>query len=200
MDARPGASAGEHAHGGPLGRPDRDGDGDGDREHKGGDRNRDGGPGGGERHDRHHFRGMWDDLHDGFRSPNTNKDELKKKLEEWRAARDDRRKEHRARLMSRHGSALGKPEVSAELRVHAQRMARLARMEEIAGTEKTGDDRQKLLDKIDKLRKQENDRHERAMDRLTAGGAAPTPSGIASAPAAAASAPPAPAASAGGTK
>ena len=197
MDARPGASSGDHARGGPFGRPDRDDDGDSDRA---GDRKRDGGPGEGDRRGRRHFRAMWDDLRDGFRSPNPNKDELKKKLEEWRAARDDRRKDHRARLMSRYGNALGKPDVNSELRRHGERLARLARMEEVVGTEKTGDERQKLLDRIDKLRKYENDRHQRAMERLTSGSAAPTPSGIASAPAAAASAPAAPAASAGGAK
>lgn len=207
MDARPGPS-GEHEHGGPPGASsapghrghDHDGDGD-DERGRGRDRDRDGGPpGDGERGGRRHFRGMWNDLHEGFRSGKPNKDELKKKLDEWHAARDERRKDHREHLISRWGKALHKPDVTSELRRHSERMARLARMEEIVGTEKTGAERQKLLDRIDKLRNNENERHQKAMERLSSASGAPAPSGVASAPAAAASAPAAPAPSAGGAQ
>jgi hypothetical protein len=97
-------------------------------------------------------------------------------------------------LITRWGSSLSKPSATEELQLHARRLARLQRMEELVATERKGDERSKLLDKIDKLREHENQRHERAMQRLASGQAAPA----ASAAAAASAAPvPSPAASGG---
>lgn len=190
-------------HGGPPGRarpgerPRHPGP---DREH-GPDRDGGGPPG---RAGGRHFRAMQDDLRERFRAEKPDKEELKKKIAEWHEARDDRRRDHRARLMSRWGKTLAKADVNDELRLHARRTARLARMEEVAATEKAGDARAKLLERIEKLRKAEDERHKRAMERL-ASGAAPVASGAAAGsaapatPPAAPSAAPTPAASAGGT-
>lgn len=102
---------------------------------------------------------------------------MKERLDKWKAAREERRQDRQKWLLSRWGQQARKPDVLSELRVHAQRLARLSRLEELAGTERTGEARQRLLERIDKLRERENQRHDRAMQRLTQAG--PTPSAAA---------------------
>lgn len=103
--------------------------------------------------------------------------DVKERLDKWKAAREERRQDRQKWLLSRWGQQARKPDVLSELRVHAQRLARLSRLEELAGTERTGEARQRLLERIDKLRERENQRHDRAMQRLTQAG--PTPSAAA---------------------
>jgi len=139
-----------------------------------------------------HFRGMGAELRKKFREGKPNAAELKKSIEQWRAARDDRRRERQQALAARWGTALGQPNVANELTVHARRMAHLQRMEEVVAVEKTGAARQKLLDRVEKLRELENQRHERALSRLAsrdaAAGPSATPGASGAAPAAAGSA------------
>jgi len=123
-----------------------------------------------------HFRGLGAELRKKFREGKPNQAELKKSIEEWRAARDERRRERQQALAARWGSALGQPSVENELTLHARRMAHLQRMEEVIATEKTGAARQKLLDRVDKLRERENERHDNALKRLASRGAAAAPS------------------------
>lgn len=120
--------------------------------------------------------------------------------ERWRKhveSRLERRQEHKKRLIARWGQALRRPDAVAELRHHAERMARLRRLRFLAETEREGKDQEKLLARIDKLIELEQARHERAMQRHQTPPGAPSgaPSGVASA--AAAPTPPAPASSGG---
>jgi hypothetical protein len=126
---------------------------------------------------------LWRKLHE--RNPNL--PDLKERLAKWHASREERQREHRRSLFSRWGARAHQPSSVAELRLHAQREARLTRLEEVAGTERSGEERQRLLDKLDKLREREKERHERAMQRL----ALATPGASAAPSAAAPSAAPA---------
>jgi hypothetical protein len=178
-----GAPSGRH---GPFGPHDGDHDHDGPRgggpegRHEGPEGKHEGPDGkheGGSPEERWHH---WDaDLHAGFRDRHLKPEAVKQKIEEWRAARGERRREHVEAIRAHWGQALGRPEVVAELKRHALRMATLGRIEELAATERTGDARTRVLDRVEKLRTRENERHERAMQKLAAGGAAPGPSGSA---------------------
>jgi hypothetical protein len=119
-----------------------------------------------------------------IKSGNPHPDELKKQLEELKSLRDDRRYEQRAFIRRHWGRAMHKPDVREELERHARRLARLQRLEVVAATERTGDQRKKLIERIEKLRTQENERHEEVMKKLVPEGPTPEPSASA-APAAA---------------
>jgi len=68
-------------------------------------------------------------------------------------------------LKMRWGAMLRKPEVQAELRVHAERMARLRRMQELAEDHH----KEAILDRVFELMKREQGRHMRTMSRLRRG-------------------------------
>jgi hypothetical protein len=149
-----------------------------------------------ERHER--ANKLSSEIAEQLRKGNPHPDELKKQLEELKGLRDERRHEQRAFLRQHWGSAIHKPDVKDELERHARRMARLQRLEVLAATERTGDQRKKFIDRIEKMREQENKRHEEAMKKLVPEGAL-SPDGSASGtpPAPSAAATPAPAASGG---
>jgi hypothetical protein len=92
--------------------------------------------------------------------------ELKQKLSAFEALRSERRREQRARLHSRYGTAVTRPEVKSELEHHARRLARLQRMEVVAATEREGKAKQTLLDRIQNLRTLEETRHRKVMQEL----------------------------------
>jgi hypothetical protein len=139
----------------------------------------------------------WEELRERFRDKKAKPEELKKKFEEWHASRDERRREHQHGLMAHWGPAVAKPDVMAELKTHARRLAWISRMEEIAATEKSGDDRQHRLDRLEKMREHENKRHDRVMQQATTSAGAAASAAPASSVAPAAAPPPAPAASGG---
>jgi hypothetical protein len=103
---------------------------------------------------------------------------------------NERRKEHREGLKKRWGATLAHPACRDELRHHARREAFLSRALFLAQTEVAPKDKDKLVERIQKLVEKENERHARAMERLKS---AP-PGASAAAPAAAPTAAPAPAA------
>ncbi len=67
-------------------------------------------------------------------------------------------------IKKRWGDLHEKPAARNELRVHAWRMARLARMRELAENE----GKVKLVAKIDSLVEKERDRHDKKMDQIDA--------------------------------
>lgn len=139
------------------------------------------------------FRGGLRQLHEEMKGGKLTKDELKARLDKLRESAGQRGKEHRQELSKRWGSTLALPPAREELKLHARRMAFLDRALVLAEAETKNKD--KLTARISKLIDQENERHERAMERLKS--APPAPSG-ASAPSAAPAAAPPPAASAEG--
>lgn len=149
-----------------------------------------------------HSRMLSNQIAEQLRNGNPRPDELKKQLEEFKALQADRRADQRALLHRRWGQAVQKPDVKDELERHARRLARLQRLEVVVATERTGDQRKRLIERIERMRTQENTRHEEAMKKLVPEGAAPADASAVAAPAAPSAAPIAPVAPAasGGVK
>lgn len=123
------------------------------------------------------MRALLDDLKAG----KIKKGELKEHLGKLRGNVAERRAQHQSELKARWGAALAMPSARQELEHHARRMARLNRALLLAETEVTKD-KDKLVERIQKLIDKEQERHERAMARVKsmpstpAASAAPAPS------------------------
>jgi hypothetical protein len=94
------------------------------------------------------------------------KPELDKRIAEMRESKAERRKERREELRLRWGAALMHPAVREELRHHARREAFLSRALFLAQTQAAPKDKDKLIERIEKLIEKEDARHARAMERL----------------------------------
>jgi len=94
--------------------------------------------------------------------------EARMKLGEARKAlqdsREDRRKNARTALRAKWGDLADKPAVRAELRLHAQRMAKLRMMKNVADDA----DKKNLEERVDKMIDKEKARHQARMDALKA--------------------------------
>lgn len=94
--------------------------------------------------------------------------EARMKLGEARKAlkdsREERRTNARAALRAKWGPLADKPAVRAELRLHAQRMAKLRMMKNVADDA----DKKNLEERVDKLIDKEKARHDLRMDALKA--------------------------------
>jgi hypothetical protein len=128
------------------------------------------------------FRGALRELHDELKAGKIKKEDLKDKLAKLRDTAGERGKQHRQELNKRWGGALAQPSALEELKHHARRMAWLNRAMVVAETGAADKDRPKLTERISKLIDKENDRHERAMERLKSMPATP---GASAAPSAA---------------
>src|SRR6478752_4002952 len=95
-------------------------------------------------------------------------EELARKWAELAATRHERREQHRATLFRQLGARLNDPEVAAELKVHATRLAELSRIEFLAQNARQGAAREQLLARVAKLSARESERHRRRLARLTA--------------------------------
>jgi hypothetical protein len=102
----------------------------------------------------------------------------------WRAfseSRVERRERHRAALVRELGQRLSDPRVKDELKLHATRMAELARIQFLAENARQGANREQLLARVAKLSAREAARHQRRMAGLAAtaqsASAAPSSSG-----------------------
>jgi hypothetical protein len=101
----------------------------------------------------------------------------------WRAfgeSRLERRERHRAALVRELGPRLSDPRVKEELKLHATRVAELARIQFLAENARKGADREKLLARVAKLQARESARHQQRLARLAAAAApsaAPSSSG-----------------------
>ena len=113
-----------------------------------------------------HFMSAMAKLRERYKDGSLKKDELKKELEALRADRKERREQHRAALKERWGNSLAASAVLAELKHHERRMAHLNRMLLLAETERKGKAKDKLVERIEKLKSHENERHERKMSQL----------------------------------
>lgn len=100
--------------------------------------------------------------------------ELARRWAELSATREGRREKHRAELVREMGARLQDPAVRAELALHAQRVAELSRLEFLAKNARSGEQREKLLARIQKLLAREASRHQRSLRQLTP----PAPSGV----------------------
>ena len=88
--------------------------------------------------------------------------EARRRLKE---TREERRRTERTALQAKWGKELlAKPAVRAELRLHAQRMAKLRQMKNVADDA----DKKNLEERVDKLIEREKARHAARMDALKA--------------------------------
>jgi hypothetical protein len=105
-------------------------------------------------------------LREELRHGKLDKSEVDERLAALKENTNERCKAHREDLGKRWGSALGNAATREELRHHARRMAFLNRALLLAESEKAGKDKDKLVERIEKLIEKENARHERAMERF----------------------------------
>jgi hypothetical protein len=127
-----------------------------------------------------------------FRGGAVSKELLKERIAKMHQLRAERRKENREEVRRRWGAALMHPACREELRHHARREAFLTRALFLAQTEQVKN-KDALIARIEKLIDKENERHERAMERLKSTPIPPA-SASAAAPASAAPVPAAPSA------
>ena len=110
-------------------------------------------------------RGGFRKLGEDFRQGRVKKAELKERLAAMHESKKDRRRDHQKALESRWGATLAHPACREELRHHARREAFLGRALFLAQTEVTKD-KEKVVERIEKLIAKEEERHARAMERL----------------------------------
>jgi hypothetical protein len=109
-------------------------------------------------------------------------DELRRKWRLLAESRQERRERHRAALVRELGQRLSDPQIKAELKLHATRVAELSRLKFLADNARSGAARDKLLARIDKLSALEIQRHRKRLAKLTNALAAPSASGATRAP------------------
>jgi len=128
---------------------------------------------------RGHFRSAMAQLHADLKEGKIKPAEVKERLAKLRDDAKDRKKAHREAIKERWGDALAKPNALQELKHHARRMAFLNRALILAETERKAKDKDKLVERIEKLIEKENERHAKAMERIKSG--QPGPNAAASA-------------------
>jgi hypothetical protein len=111
-------------------------------------------------------------------------EELGRKWRALTATRHERRERHRAALVRELGQRLSDPQVKAELKLHATRIAELSRIQFLAENARRGVERERLLSRVAKLMARENERHRKRIAALSGVPAAPSASASAGAPAA----------------
>ena len=112
-----------------------------------------------------HGPGGFRKLGEDFGQGRVKKAELKERIAAMHESKTDRRRDHQKMLERRWGATLANPACREELRHHARREAFLGRALFVAQTEVTKD-KEKVLDRIEKLIAKEDERHARAMERL----------------------------------
>lgn len=103
------------------------------------------------------------------------REHLTRQWQKLAESRHERRERHRAALVRELGQRLSDPQIKAELKLHATRVAELSRLKFLADNARTGAQRDKLLSRIDTLSNRETQRHRARMAKLL--GARPMPSG-----------------------
>jgi hypothetical protein len=115
------------------------------------------------------------ELRDQLKAGKLKKADLEASLKKLQETNKERRDNHRAALKARWGEHLAKADTQNELSVHERRMAKLNRLLLLAQSERTGNDAEKLTERIEKLIDLENARHEKRMTQITSKAAVPAP-------------------------
>lgn len=92
--------------------------------------------------------------------------ELLQRWAELAATRHARRQKHREELQQELGELASDPDIAAELRLHAQRLSDLARVEFLAKNARSGPQRAQLLARTGRLLQREAERHRVKLARL----------------------------------
>jgi hypothetical protein len=113
------------------------------------------------------FRSEMRAIREGIKDGSIKKEELKSRLEKLRESQAERQKQHQQLVHQRWGSSLlATSQAKQELKDHARRSAMLDRALLLAQTETKLPDRNKVIERIEKLIEREDARHERAMTQM----------------------------------
>jgi hypothetical protein len=107
-----------------------------------------------------------------LRGPEVNEPVLREKVQEMRDNADEMRRERRRAAFARWGELAVDPKAKPELERHGRTLARIRRLQFLAATERKGEARSVLLERLARARDLERGRHERAMEALRSGSAA----------------------------
>jgi hypothetical protein len=121
---------------------------------------------------------------EALKDPESAATELPKKLQELNEHSDEIRRERRRTVHARWGATAIDARGKSELELHGRRMAQIRRMQFLAVTEREGEKRAQLLERLARLKDLERGRHERAMAVIATGKGAPSgaPSGASNRP------------------
>jgi hypothetical protein len=111
---------------------------------------------------------------DAVKDPDGKGAEIAAKMQDLREHSAEVRRERRRTLHARWGGTALEPKAKEELALHARRMAKIRRMQFLAVTERKGEKRTLLLERLARLKDLERGRHERAMQALV-GAQVPAP-------------------------
>jgi len=113
------------------------------------------------------FRSEMRALREGIKDGSVKKEDIKDRLEKLRESQDERKRRHQQLVHQRWGaSVLATSQAKDELREHARRSALLDRALLLAQTETKLADRNKVIERIEKLIEREDARHERTMTQM----------------------------------
>jgi hypothetical protein len=105
---------------------------------------------------------------DAVKDPDGKGAEIAAKMQDLREHSAEVRRERRRAAHARWGQAALGPKAKEELAAHGRTMAKIRRMQFLAMTERTGEKRTALLERLARLKDLERGRHERAMQALVA--------------------------------
>jgi hypothetical protein len=113
------------------------------------------------------FRSEMRAIREGIKDGSIKKEDIKSRLEKLRETQSERRKQHQQLVHQRWGSSLlATSQAKQELKEHARRSAMLDRALLLAQTETKLPDRNKVIERIEKLIEREDARHERVMTQM----------------------------------
>ncbi len=112
------------------------------------------------------YRSALQELRADLRAGKIKPAEVKDRLAKLKDDAKDRRKAHQGALKIKWGDVLARPNAREELKHHARRSAFLNRALIVAETERKGKDKDKIVERIEKLIEKENERHTKAMERI----------------------------------
>jgi hypothetical protein len=113
------------------------------------------------------FRSEMRAIREGIKDGSIKKEDIKSRLEKLRETQSERRKQHQQLVHQRWGSSLlATSQAKQELKEHARRSAMLDRALLLAQTETKLPDRNKLIERIEKLIEREDARHDRVMTQM----------------------------------
>jgi hypothetical protein len=101
-----------------------------------------------------------------LRTPEVAEDKVREKMKEMHEHADEMRRERRRALHARWGETALSAAAKAELERHGRNLASIRRLQYLAVTERQGEARAALLERLARARDLERGRHERAMEGL----------------------------------
>jgi hypothetical protein len=101
-----------------------------------------------------------------LRTPEVSEDKVREKMKEMHEHADEMRRERRRALHARWGEAALSAAAKDELERHGRNLASIRRLQYLAVTERKGEQRAALLERLARARALERGRHERTMQAL----------------------------------